>query len=53
MPWWATSLIGFVLGTALAAVLFEYVEKPLEKILRPKHLAPVEGREPESSVLPR
>jgi peptidoglycan/LPS O-acetylase OafA/YrhL len=40
MPWWATTVVGFILGMVLAAILYEYVEKPLEKRLRPKPLNP-------------
>lgn len=50
VPWWATSLVGFVLGTALAAVLFEYVEKPLEKKLRPKATDTASHQEPVPSL---
>jgi peptidoglycan/LPS O-acetylase OafA/YrhL len=46
MPWWVTTVVGFVLGMILAAALFEYVEKPLEKRLRPKPLAPALRQEP-------
>ncbi|PCN48036.1 acyltransferase [Curtobacterium sp. 'Ferrero'] len=41
MPWWATSALGLVIGVAVAAVLCEYVEKPLEKRLRGDGRLPV------------
>jgi len=50
MPWWATSLVGFALGTALAAVLYEYVERPLESRLRPKHITALAPRHAKASV---
>jgi peptidoglycan/LPS O-acetylase OafA/YrhL len=41
MPWWATSAIGLVIGVAVAAVLCEYVEKPLNEKLRGDRRLPV------------
>jgi len=35
LPWWATSLIALLLGLILAAGLFEFLEKPLERRFRP------------------
>jgi peptidoglycan/LPS O-acetylase OafA/YrhL len=34
LPWWAVSMIALIIGLAAAAVLCEFVEKPLERRLR-------------------
>jgi peptidoglycan/LPS O-acetylase OafA/YrhL len=49
LPWWGTTLVSLIAGTALAAVLFEYVEKPLENRLRPRPLL-AEGNRASATV---